>query len=111
MIIVCTLDPLDSRILFRCIRFTTACDFQMYYFVLGPPISTVPSDACEVFDGRYMDFKAATIACSLDYDCLSIVDQGCDGDGPFQICSKLRIDGWQNIPNTCIHSPRKRGGK
>ena len=33
---------------FQKLRFTTACDFQMYDFVLGPPISTVPSDGCEV---------------------------------------------------------------
>ena len=84
----------------------------MYDFVLGSPISMIPSDACEVFDGRYMDPKAAIMACSLDYDCISIADNGCDGEGPFNVCRKLKIDEWQTfIPNKCIHSFRKREGK
>ena len=93
------------------IRFTTASDFQMYDFVSGPPISMIPSDACEVIEGRYIDLKAATIACSLDYDCISIVDNGCDGESPFNICSKLRIDEWETIPNKCIYSSRQRQGR
>ena len=71
----------------------------------------IPSDACEVFYGRYMDLKTAIMACSLDYDCISIVDNGCDGEGPFNVCMKLKIDEWQNIPNKIIHSSRKREGK
>ena len=83
----------------------------MYDFILGSPISMIPSDACEVFDGIYMDLKAAILGCSLDYDCTAIVDNKCDGDGPFNVCRKLKIDEWKTIPNKCIHSSRKREGK
>ena len=83
----------------------------MYNFVLGSTISMIPTDACEVLDGRYMDLKAAILACSLDYDCISIVDNACDREGPFNVCRKLKIDEWQAIPNQCIHSFRKREGK
>ena len=63
-----------------------------------------------MFHGHYTDLKLAIISCSIDHECINIVDEGCDGESPFHLCKKIRIDGWRNIPNKCKHSTRKIEG-
>ena len=68
----------------------------------------IPSDACEEFDGIYMDLKAAIIGCSLDYDCISIVDDGCDGHHPFHLCRRHAPRSGEN-GSRCIERLKKQG--
>ena len=55
-------------------------------------MTTIPSWACNSSYGKFEDLKIATLACTLDDECVSIVDQGCDTIGPFQACGRQGIN-------------------
>ena len=61
-----------------------------YLFTLGTSISTIPTLACGDFYGTYKLLKVAKLSCKFDDDCIAVVDEGCDGHGPFQLCRKQK---------------------
>ena len=59
-----------------------------HLFILGASIPTIPTVACGDFWGNYKLSKGAKLSCNLDDDCIAVVDEGCDGHGPFKLCRK-----------------------
>ena len=70
----------------------------------------IPMEACDSFYGHFTDINVAKISCSLDHDCISVVDQGCDGDSPFRSCMKVKVGRLENS-STCINSTDKGVGR
>ena len=58
-------------------------------FTLGKSIYTIPTGACADQDGHFMDLTIAELACVSDFNCISVVDDGCDGHSPFHLCRKM----------------------
>ena len=56
---------------------------------------SIPDWACADYYGSFVDLEKAKLACTLDDDCIYLVDEGCDQLGPFRICSKQLIIGLQ----------------
>ena len=77
--------------------------------LLQADIPTIPSHACNVSYGKYIDLKAAKFACTLDELCTSIVDEECDQVGPYQACGKQYPEE-ARISSTCNYSPVKKEG-
>ena len=65
----------------------------LYLHVTESSIHTIPFWACAKYDGNYIDVKLAKLSCTLDDDCIAIVDEGCDGHNPFQLCRMNRFGG------------------
>ena len=82
----------------------------LHEFIAGQPVFTIPIESCDTFDGHFTDLNFAKIACSQDHHCLSVVDQGCDGDSPFQSCRKITIGGEENI-SRCTNSTLRGNGR
>ena len=58
---------------------------------------TIPTGACVDQDGNFMELTLARLACASDFNCLSVVDDGCDGQGPFHICRELEHKSGENM--------------
>ena len=71
-------------------------------------ISTLPTEACDVSYGQYMYLKLAKLSCAADSDCVSVVDDRCDLQSPFQLCRKHMFKGVSNI-STCIEYTKMQG--
>ena len=57
-----------------------------------------------------MDLKLAKLSCAADLDCVSVVDDKCDIQTPFQLCRKHMFKGVSNI-STCIDYTKMQGTK
>ena len=77
---------------------------------LENPVSTIPIESCDAFDGHFTDLKNAKISCLLDNQCISVIDKGCDGEQPFHSCRRMKIGEEETIVN-CPNSTFKREGK
>ena len=42
-----------------------------------------------MWNSSYDTYEAAKRACDNDYNCQFITDEGCDGNGPFFLCSLM----------------------
>ena len=62
--------------------------FQEKTDAAGTPIPTIPLTACDIFSPYYNELKMARLACTLDHDCIAVVDDACDRRSPFQLCRK-----------------------
>ena len=57
--------------------------------------------SCNQRYGSYPNLIPAQLACTSDINCLSVRDNGCDGSGPYQLCS--RSGNIYPYSNVCIH--------
>ena len=81
----------------------------VYLFTLGTSISTIPTLACGDFYGTYKLLKVAKLSCKFDDDCIAVVDEGCDGHGPFKLCRKQKTtEAFENL--ICAESLMKIKG-
>ena len=65
--------------------------------MLGKSVYTIPTGACAVRDGNFMELALAELSCASDFNCISVVDDGCDGHSPFHICRQLEHTPEQNM--------------
>ena len=72
-------------------------------------MTTIPVEACAAISSNYIELNVAQLACALDQDCLSVVDEGCDQSGPFQLCKTQQLLGEENI-SRCIQSGKSKIG-
>ena len=77
---------------------------------LGTSVSTIPPWKCNSVYGDYIEMNIAKFSCAHDRDCIAVVDEGCDGDEPFQLCMEFSFSG-RTSDSACIYSVRKREGK
>ena len=56
--------------------------------MIGKSVYTISNEGCAVYDGNFSVLKMAKLSCIADSDCISVVDDGCDGEGPFKLCRK-----------------------
>ena len=78
-------------------------------FLLGKPVPKIPTGACAVQYGNFMELVLAELACASDLNCKSLVDDGCDRHGPFHICSELEHTTGENMQRCTAH--QEKGGK
>ena len=64
---------------------------------------------CAISSSNYAELNTAKLACALDLDCRSVVDEGCDGNGPFQLCSKQEPRGGVN-DSVCVNKEQDKEG-
>ena len=61
--------------------------------------------------GSYKSLSKAEIACSLNEMCIGIVDEGCDNNGTYRLCTSGFISPIYTQNPSCIHKknehPRK----
>ena len=55
-----------------------------------------------------MALTLAKLSCAWDTDCIAIVDGNCDGQSPFQLCSKTDLGKRDNL-TTCNSGQKKEG--
>ena len=78
----------------------------MTFFTVAS-IPTVPTAACAEYYGNYIDLKVAELSCAGDLDCLSIVDEGCDHQGPFYSCKRHSFT--EGSSSRCTDYKKKQG--
>ena len=79
-------------------------------FTLGKSTYTIPTGACAVRDGNFMELTMAELSCASDFSCISVVDDGCDKHGPFHICRELKDTSGENMLR-CSAYQKKEGIK
>ena len=79
-------------------------------FTLGKSTYTIPTGACAVRDGNFMELTLAELACTSDLSCIAAVDDGCDGQSPFHLCRELEDTSGENMLR-CSTYQEKEGMK
>ena len=72
-------------------------------------MTTIPVEACAATSSNYIELNVAQLACALDQDCLSVVDENCDQSGPFQLCKTQQLLG-EEKSSKCIQSVTSKIG-
>ena len=74
-------------------------------------MATMPMEACALLSSNYTELNTAKLACALDHDCTFVVDEGCDENGPFQLCRKQQLREGGNNPKCMKSGLNKEGMK
>ena len=67
------------------------------FFASGKLTYTIPTGACAIRDGNFMELTVAEFSCASDFSCISVVDDGCDRHGPFHLCRELEDTSGENM--------------
>ena len=77
------------------------------HFTLGKSLYTIPTGACADQDGNFIELTIAELACVSDFNCISVVDDGCDGHGPFHLCRELEGTSGENMLRCSSHQEKE----